>query len=85
MQIYRLKINKNLCSGCNACVVSCPINFDQLRKKGYLNKENAVLLVKNGTAYDIYDDNRRFNCDGCGICIENCPQSAIQIEIVELE
>ncbi|MBY9010486.1 MAG: 4Fe-4S binding protein, partial [Candidatus Lokiarchaeota archaeon] len=25
MQIYELKINKNTCTGCNACVVSCPI------------------------------------------------------------
>ncbi len=83
MQIYRLKINRNRCSGCNVCVVSCPINFDQLRSKGYLSIENAVLLVKNGTAYDIYDDNRKFNCDGCGICIENCPQEAIKIEILE--
>ena len=85
MQIYRLKINRNLCTGCNVCVVSCPINFDQLRNEGYLSKENAVLLVKNGIAYDIYDENRKFNCDGCGVCIKECPQSAIQLEIISVE
>jgi len=85
MQIYRLKINRNLCTGCNVCVVSCPINFDQLRDKGYLNKENACLLVKNGVAYDIYEEGRKSNCDGCGVCIESCPQSAIKLEILEVE
>ena len=83
MQIYRLKINRNICSGCNVCVVSCPINFDQLREKGFLTEENAVILVKNGIAYDVYDDNRKINCDGCGVCLENCPQEAITIEILE--
>jgi len=66
-------------------VVSCPINFDQLRSKGYLSKENACLLVKNGIAYDIFDEKRKANCDGCGICLECCPQSVIQLEIIEIE
>ena len=55
MQVYRLKINRNICNGCSVCVVSCPINFDQLKNKSFLNKENAVILVKNGIAFDIYD------------------------------
>ncbi len=85
MQIFRLKINKNLCTGCNVCVVSCPINFTQLKEQGQLTEENAVLLVKNGIAYDIFQETRSTNCDGCGICIENCPQKAIQIEIIEVK
>ena len=56
MQIYRLKINNNICIGCNDCVVSCPINFQQLKDKGYLTKEKAVVLVKNVVADDIYDE-----------------------------
>ena len=85
MQVYSLKVNRNICTGCNICVVSCPINFDQLKNKSFLNKENAVILVKNGIAFDIYDENRKVNCDGCGVCIKNCPQSAIQLEIVEIK
>jgi ferredoxin len=85
MQVYRLKINRNICTGCNVCVVSCPINFDQLKNQSFLNKENAVILVKNGIAFDIYEENRQINCDGCGVCIKNCPQNAIQLEIVEVE
>jgi len=85
MQVYRLKINRNICTGCNICVVSCPINFDQLKNKSFLSEENAVILVKNGIAFDVYDDNRKVNCDGCGVCIQNCPQSAIQLEIIEVK
>ena len=83
MQIYELIINRNTCTGCNACVVSCPINFNQLRKQSYLNEENAVILVKNGIAVPIYNKERNINCDGCGICIENCPQQSIRIEVME--
>ena len=85
MQVYRLKINRNICTGCNVCVVSCPINFDLLKNESFLNKENAVILVKNGIAFDIYDEDRKINCDGCGVCIKNCPQNAIRLEIVEVE
>ena len=85
MQIFRLKINNNSCSGCNVCVVSCPIDFIQLTEKGVLNEENAVMLVKNGIAYDIYNEDRKFNCDGCGICLSACPQSAIKLEIIEMK
>ena len=85
MQIFKLKINKNLCTGCNVCVVSCPINFNQLKVIGRLDEENAVILVKNGIAFPIYIENRNPNCDGCGVCIECCPQSAIQIEVLQVE
>ena len=83
MQIYKLKVNHNTCTGCNVCVVSCPINFNQLRKSSYLNEENAVILVKNGIAYPVYKEVREINCDGCGVCIEKCPQKAIRIDCVE--
>jgi ferredoxin len=83
MQIYRLKINKNICIGCNDCVVSCPLNFQQLKEKGYLTEENAVVLVKNGMAYDIYVEGRDVNCDGCGVCLKYCPVSAIELHLVE--
>lgn len=83
MQVYLVKINRNTCTGCNVCVVSCPINFNQLRTHSYLNEENAVILVKNGIATPIYKEERDVNCDGCGVCVKMCPQVAIRIECVE--
>ena len=84
MQVYRLRINKNQCIGCNICSISCPINFQQLKDMGYLTPENAVVLIKNGMAYDIFDENRKFNCDGCGVCQKFCPVSAIHIELLKV-
>jgi len=84
MQVYRLKINRNICTGCNVCVVSCPINFDQLKTKSFLSEVNAVILVKNGIAYDVFKEERQINCDGCGVCIKNCPQSAIHLELINV-
>ncbi|MEJ2248540.1 MAG: 4Fe-4S binding protein [Candidatus Lokiarchaeota archaeon] len=82
MQIYNLKINHNLCTGCNVCVVSCPLNFSQLRDKGQLTEKNAVILVRNGLAHSIYDETREINCDGCGVCLKACPKSAIKLEVL---
>jgi ferredoxin len=65
--------------------VSCPINFNKLKKEGKLTDKNAVILVKNGIAISVYDDERKVNCDGCGVCIEACPQDAIELEIIEVE
>lgn len=84
MHIFEVRINNNTCTGCNACVVSCPVNFNQLKTDGELTRQNAVLLVKNGVAYPIYDEDRSANCDGCGICIVNCAQKAIKVEILNI-
>ncbi len=85
MQVFNLRINKTLCTGCNVCVVSCPINFDELKTSGELTADNAVILVKNGTAYSIFKADRERNCDGCGVCMKECPQSAITIEIASVK
>ncbi|MFO7795667.1 MAG: 4Fe-4S binding protein [Promethearchaeati archaeon] len=85
MQVYKIKVNHNLCTGCNVCVVSCPVNFDKLKKEGKLTEGNAVILVKDGIARPIYNEERKINCDGCGVCSEACPQNAIRIEIIEVE
>ena len=85
MQVFKLNINQHLCTGCNVCVVSCPINFNQLKTDGELTRANAVLLVKNGIAEPIFIETRDKNCDGCGVCVKECPQNAIQVEILKVE
>ncbi|MFX1461040.1 MAG: 4Fe-4S binding protein, partial [Promethearchaeota archaeon] len=61
------------------------INFNQLKQMGYLTQENAVILVKNGMAYDIYKSERTYNCDGCGVCVKFCPANAIKLELLKVE
>jgi ferredoxin len=85
MRVFKISVNGNRCFGCNDCVVSCPLNFNQLRKDSYLSEKNAVLLVRNGVAYSIYKEDREVNCDGCGVCVQICPARAIRIETVEAE
>ena len=82
MQIYKLKINHNTCTGCNVCVVSCPINFNQLRKSSYLNAENAVILVKNGIAYPVYKEEREINCDGGENMQFSLPENSQEIKFL---
>jgi Pyruvate/2-oxoacid:ferredoxin oxidoreductase delta subunit len=83
MRVFKISVNNNRCFGCNDCVVSCPLNFNQLRKDSYLSEKNAVLLVRNGVAYPIYKEDREINCDGCGVCVQICPARAIKIETME--
>ena len=83
-QVFNLKINQQLCTGCNVCVVSFPINFNQLKTAGELTRENAVLLVKNGVAVPIYIEKRDDTCDGCGVCIKECAQKAIDMKIKQI-
>ena len=82
MQIYHLKINHNLCTGCGVCVCVCPLNYSHSKKNGQLTEENAVIIVNNGIAEPIYIEEREFNCDGCGVCLEACPQVAIKLKIL---
>jgi ferredoxin len=83
-EVFQVKVNRHLCTGCNVCVVSCPINFNKLKEESKLTRENAVLLVKNGVAIPIYIEKRDANCDGCGVCQESCPQEAITIHFVNV-
>ena len=83
-EVFQVRVNRFLCTGCNVCVVSCPINFNKLKDEGELTRENAVLLVKNGVAIPIYIENRDANCDGCGVCQEACPQKAISLKFLNV-
>ncbi len=82
MRIYKLNVDREICEGCGNCTVACPSNFDQLCQKGYLNKENVILIVINGFSVNIYDEDREVNCDGCVQCVASCPRSAIKLEVL---
>lgn len=60
-----IRINENLCKGCNICIEFCPLNVfersDKLNRKGYY-----VPIVA-----------REKDCNYCGICDLLCPEFAI--------
>ncbi len=51
--------NKNKCNGCNACVVTCPI-------------ESCISLIKDDNGF-YYPNVNHDQCIECGLCEEVCP------------
>lgn len=64
-----LSINKDICSGCGICVVSCPYSAIELR----IQNESAVAHLIAPL------------CRGCGVCDAACPSGAISIKLFEKE
>lgn len=62
----RVIINKNLCKGCELCIIVCPkglIGLDgKINQKGY----HPAVLMKEG-------------CTGCGFCAMMCPDAIIRV------
>jgi 2-oxoglutarate ferredoxin oxidoreductase subunit delta len=60
-----IKIDGNLCKGCNICIEFCPLKVfdysDELNRRGYY-----IPAVVNADA-----------CNECGICDLLCPEFAI--------
>jgi Pyruvate/2-oxoacid:ferredoxin oxidoreductase delta subunit len=56
-----VEIRKELCKGCDYCVVSCPEKC--LRMSGQINSRGYRYATYTGAG-----------CNGCGICYYNCPE-----------
>jgi len=57
------RIDKNLCTWCNACSQACPFNAVKMEE----DKTKAFAVINNSV------------CKGCGMCLPVCPTDAINL------
>jgi len=73
---FALHINMERCTGCNNCVVACPVDALELYTVDPVTKEK-IYKVKDGKAA-ILDFNAEL-CAGCGVCVNACPYDVIKL------
>ena len=76
---FALHVNMERCTGCNNCVVACPVNALELWTVDPASNAATEKIYKviNGDAV-ILDINHEL-CSGCGICVDACPYDVIQL------
>ncbi len=73
---FAVHVNMERCTGCNNCVVACPVNALELSTVNPATTDKIYKVV-NGDAV-ILDINHEL-CAGCGICVDACPYDVIQL------
>jgi 4Fe-4S ferredoxin len=73
---FALHINMERCTGCNDCVVACPVNALELNTMDPVT-DDKIYKVKNGRAV-VLDVNQEL-CAGCGVCVQACPFDVIRL------
>ncbi|MFC1917895.1 indolepyruvate ferredoxin oxidoreductase subunit alpha [Chloroflexota bacterium] len=63
----KVKINQELCKGCELCISFCPMASIQLSDK------------INESGYPVAAFNDDSGCTGCAICALVCPEVAIEV------
>ncbi len=81
---FRLEIDQEKCTGCNNCIVVCPVSaLSDLSVRGGKGGGGDDCFGVASGAVKIY--NPEF-CTGCGTCIGACPAGAIKLEqVAEVE
>lgn len=74
---FAVHINLEHCTGCNNCVVACPVGALELHTVDPVTNEK-IYRVKNGKSIVI--DIKSELCAGCGVCVEACPYDVIRLE-----
>jgi 4Fe-4S ferredoxin len=73
---FALHVNMERCTGCNNCVVACPVDALELYTLDPVTKEK-IYKVKHGKATVL--DFKQELCAGCGVCVEACPHDVIRL------
>jgi 4Fe-4S ferredoxin len=73
---FALHVNMERCTGCNNCVVACPVDALELFTVDPATNEK-IYKVKHGKAMVI--DFKSELCAGCGVCVEACPHDVIRL------
>jgi 4Fe-4S ferredoxin len=73
---FATHINIERCTGCNNCVVACPVGALELHTTAPATTEK-IYKVKDGKS--IVLDFKSELCAGCGVCIEACPYDVIRL------
>ncbi|HJJ42076.1 MAG TPA: 4Fe-4S binding protein [Methanocorpusculum sp.] len=73
---FAMHINMERCTGCNNCVVACPVNALELSTVDPADT-GKIYQVQNGKAVSL-DVNMEL-CAGCGVCVEACPYNVIKL------
>lgn len=73
---FALHVNMERCTGCNNCVVACPVNALELYTSNPASTEKIYKVI-NGEALIL--DIKHELCAGCGICVDACPYDVIQL------
>ena len=73
---FAMHINMERCTGCNNCVVACPVNALELCTVDPATN-GKIYQVRDGKAMSL-DINKEL-CAGCGVCVEACPYGVIRL------
>ena len=73
---FAVHINMDRCTGCNNCVVACPVDALEFHTVDPASKEK-IYTVRNGKSVIL--DFKSELCAGCGVCILACPYEVIRL------
>ena len=72
---FAVHINMERCTGCNNCVVACPVDALEIHTVDPASKEK-IYAVRDGKSVIL--DLRIELCAGCGVCVQACSYGIIR-------
>ncbi|MFA5236474.1 MAG: 4Fe-4S binding protein [Methanoregula sp.] len=73
---FAVHINREHCTGCNNCVVACPVDALELHTVD-LHSTEKIYKVRDGKSSVLNFKGEL--CAGCGVCVQACPHDIIRL------